>query len=123
MVDVSTGKVIGTAEGCLSEVGDGDNGGLLLTGTTFFNFPGGQVVTRGRTTVQPLNEMAPGSSITHITGAIPAPGTNQVLAGTRRFRDASGTARLSGAVDLSSFTGVGTPIGFDCIFELNLKDM
>ena len=81
MVDVSTGKVIGDATACLADIGGGAIGGVILTGTTFFNFPGGRLVSRGRTTVQPLNEMAPGSSITHITGAIPAPGTNQILSG------------------------------------------
>ncbi|MFQ6029369.1 MAG: hypothetical protein ACE5Q6_17980 [Dehalococcoidia bacterium] len=121
VVDVATGEIIGTGEDCLAEVGDGDNGGVLLTGTTFFNLPEGQLVSRGRTTVQPSNEVAPGSPITHITGAIPAPGTDQVISGTGKYGDASGTVRLSGAVDLSSFNGEGTPIGFDCIFEITLR--
>jgi hypothetical protein len=121
MVNVATGQVIGTAEDCLAEVADGTNGGMLLTGTTFFNFPEGQLVSRGRTTVHPLNEMAPGAVSTHITGAIPAPGSNQVLQGTGRFDGAAGTVRLSGAVDLSGFSGEGTPITFDCLFEINLR--
>ncbi len=122
ILNVSSGQVIGTAEDCLAEVGDGANGGVLLTGTTFFNFPDGQLVSRGRTTVHPLNERAPGSAITHITGAIPAPGSNQVLRGTGRFDGAAGTVRLSGAVDLSGFSGEGTPIAFDCLFEINLME-
>ena len=122
MVNVATGQVIGTAEDCLAEVADGTNGGVLLTGTTFFNFPDGQLVSRGRTTVHPLNEMAPGAVSTHITGAIPAPGSNQVLQGTGRFDGAAGTVRLSGAVDLSGFSGEGTPITFDCLFEINLRN-
>ncbi len=121
-VNAATGQVIGTAEDCLAEVGDGENGGMLLTGTTYFNFPDGQLVTRGRTTVHPLNERAPGSAITHITGAIPGAGTNQVLRGTGRFDGAAGTVRLSGAVDLSGFSGEGTPVAFDCLFEINLTE-
>lgn len=123
VVNVATGEVIGKGEDCLSEVADGENGGMLLTGTTFFNFPEGQLVSRGRTTVQPSNEMAPGSPFTHITGAIPVPGSNQVLSGTGKFSDSSGTVRLSGTVDLSSFSAkAGDPIGFDCLFEINLLD-
>ena len=123
MVDVKTGKVIGDATDCLADMGAGANGGVILTGTTFFNFPGGHLVSRGRTTVQPLNEMAAGAPFTHITGAIPAAGSNQVLSGTGRFAGAEGTVRLSGAVDLSGFgAAVGDPITFDCLFELNLKD-
>ncbi len=122
MVDVKTGKVIGNALDCLADIGAGEKSGVILTGTTFFNFPGGQLVSRGRTTVQELNE--PATIFTHITGAIPAPGSNQVLSGTRRFKKASGTVRLSGTVDLTNFTGQdGDPITFDCIFEINLKDM
>ena len=30
--------------------------------------------------------------------------------------------RLSGAVDLSGFSGEGTPIAFDCLFEINLTE-
>ncbi len=122
MVNIATGQVIGTAEDCLAEVADGTNGGLLLTGTTFFNFPEGQLVSRGRTSVHPLNERAPGAVFTHITGAIPSPGSNQVLRGTGRFDGAAGTVRLSGAVDLSGFSGEGTPITFDCLFEIILRD-
>ena len=41
MIEVKTGKVIGTAEDCLSDltpVGDG----MSVTGTTFFNFQEGE---------------------------------------------------------------------------------
>lgn len=125
LVDVATGKVIGTAEDCLADVIDGEHGGLVLTGTTFFNFQdhgsnGSQLVSRGRTTVQAINE--PAADFTHITGAIPALGSNQVLDGTRRFAGAEGTVRLSGAVNMTSFAGPGTPITFDCLFEINLRD-
>ena len=122
MITIATGQVIGTAEDCLAEVADSTNGGLLLTGTTFFNFPEGQLVSRGRTPVHPLNERTPGAVFTHITGAIPSPGSNQVLRGTGRFDGATGTVRLYGAADLSGFSGEGTPITFDCLFEIILRD-
>ena len=123
VVNVNTGEVIGKGDDCLSQVADGSNGGVILTGTTFFNLPEGQLVSRGRTTVQPSNEIAAGSPYTHITGAIPAPGTNQVVSGTGDFSGSSGTVSLSGTVDLSNFAAnPGDPVGFDCLFAINLKD-
>ena len=114
-----TGQTIGTATDCLTEitpVGDG----VALVGTTFFNLPGGTIVTQGSTTVQPQTTAAGTlqsdlTDFTHITGAN---GTgNAVTAGTGRFEDASGTARLSGMVNLSAFPGFAV---FDCIFVIDL---
>jgi hypothetical protein len=94
--------------------------GVALVGTTFFNLPGGTIVTQGNTTVMPRTT-GPGTlesnltAFTHITGAN---GTgNAVLAGTGRFRRASGTVRLSGQVDLSAFPGFAI---FDCLFVIDL---
>ena len=100
LVDLSTNKVIGDATDCLSDV-NGDGDGLILVGTTTFNFPGGQLVSRGLTTVHPLGHGLNG--FTHATAA-PAPlaGTN-ILSGTGPFAGADGTVRLSGLVDLTDF--------------------
>ena len=126
LVDVKTGKVIGSAEDCV-RVDSGDPAdptmSAVVLGTTFFNFhdgggKGSQLVSRGVTTLQPL--LVTDSDITHITGAIPAPGSNQVVHGTRRFEGAEGTVRLSGAVDTSLLGSAGI-ITFDCIFEINLQ--
>lgn len=116
LVDVKSGRTIGTAVDCLSNitpVGDG----MALVGTTYFHFPEGVLVTRGLTSVQPTTI---GSvDFTHITGAVPSPDDNSVLNGTGRFHKASGAARLSGAVNLSALGSDGL-ITFDCIFVIDL---
>ncbi len=119
MIEVKSGKVIGTAEDCLSDitpVGDG----LSVTGTTTFNFlEGGTLISRGQTSVQPTTIGSDG--FTHITGAIPAPGSNQVIGGTESYQNVSGTVRLSGAVNLSLLESDGK-ITFDCIFQITLHN-
>ena len=76
LIEVKTGQVIGTAEDCLSDitpVGDG----LSVTGTTFFRFQdGGTLISRGETSVHPTTIGS--DAFTHITGAIPAPGSNRI---------------------------------------------
>jgi hypothetical protein len=114
LVDIKTGKVIGSAADCLTDLTPMGTG-VALTGTTFFFFPGGTVVSRGLTTVQPVLHGSP--DFTHITGAIPQMGDNNVIYGDRKFRNASGPVRLSGAVDLSNFPDQAT---FDCVFVLDV---
>ncbi len=114
LVDVKSGDVIGSAADCLSNlnpIGDG----VALTGTTFFFFPGGTVVSQGLTTVQPVLYGSP--DVTHITGAIPQPGENSVVYGDGKFQNASGPVRLSGAVNLTNFPGQAI---FDCVFILDV---
>ena len=114
LVDAKSGNVIGSAADCLSNInliGDG----VALTGTTFFFFPGGTVVSQGLTTVQPVLHGSP--DFTHITGAIPQPGDNSVVYGDGKFQNASGPVRLSGAVNLTNFPNQAT---FDCVFILDV---
>ncbi len=114
LVDVKSGDVIGSATDCLTSIsGVGD--GVALTGTTFFFFPGGTVVSRGLTTVQPTTHGSAG--FTHITGAIPQPGDNSVVYGDGKFKNASGPVRLSGAVNLGNFPAQAV---FDCVFILDV---
>ncbi|UCD69049.1 MAG: hypothetical protein JSW48_02850, partial [Betaproteobacteria bacterium] len=112
LVNVRNGKIIGSATDCLTDI-DAESGapGVALTGTTFFFFRGGTVVTRGLTTVQPVLHGSP--DFTHITGAIPQEGDNNVIYGDRKFKHVRGTARLSGAVNLVNFPD---EITFDCAF-------
>lgn len=117
LVDIKTGRVIGTASDCLSDISGDPVNGLALTGTTFFNFPGGTLITRGLTSVQPILHGSP--DFTHITGAIPQPGDDNVIYGDGKFSGASGTARLSGTVNLSELESDGL-ITFDCIFVLDV---
>jgi len=121
LVNMKNQQIIGTATDCLSSITPSDTG-IALVGTTYFNLPSGTLITRGSTTVAPvLHETTTpqGQAITHITGA--AGESNAILGGTGRFEYATGTARLSGMVDMSNFAGAdGDPITFDCIFVIDL---
>lgn len=114
LVDVKTGNVIGSAADCLTDINPVDTG-VALTGTTFFFFPGGTVVSRGLTTVQPVLHGSP--DFTHITGGIPQSGDDGVIYGDGKFKNASGPVRLSGAVNLDNFPDQAT---FDCVFILSV---
>ena len=114
-------QVIGTGTDCLSDVTPIGTG-IALVGTTYFHLPQGTLITRGKTTVQPVlqpTETTSGQTITHATAAS---GTgNAIIGGTGRFARATGTSRLGGLVDLSGFGGsVGDPIFFDCLFIVDL---
>ena len=116
LVDAKTGNVIGSGSDCLSDITPSDNGGMALTATSFFHFPGGTLVSQGLVTVQPkLHGL---DEFTHVTGAAPSLGTNNVIYGDGKFRDAYGSVRLSGLVNLSRF-GSGY-IDFDCVFIIDL---
>jgi hypothetical protein len=119
--DTNNDKILGAGTDCLSNIQPVGTG-LALVGTSIFNLSGGTLMTRGNTTVQPVLQQtitSAGQRITHITGAA---GTgNAILAGSGRFKHATGSARLSGMVDMSSFGGdVGDPITFDCLLVINM---
>ena len=121
LIDARTGWVIGSGADCLSNMGGDGAFGISLTATTFFHFPGGNLVSQGQVTVQPILTNPDGipPQFTHVTGAAPIPGTNNVIYGDRRFRNAKGQVRLSGLVNLSQFTsGI---IDFDCVFIIDLE--
>jgi hypothetical protein len=118
LVDAKTGNVIGTASDCLSGITPSvTDDGTMLTGTTFFFFPGGTLVSQGLTTVQPVLHGSPDS--THIAGAVPSPGDDGVIYGDGKFKNASGPVRLSGAVNLSLLNSDGI-ITFDCVFIIDI---
>jgi hypothetical protein len=121
LINKKNGHLVGTATDCLSNITD-VGAGKALVGTTYFYLPQGTLVTRGNTTVQPVTQgitTADGQLITHVTGA--AGTDNAILEGTGRFKNSTGTVRLSGMVDMSAFTGIaGTPIAFDCLFVIIL---
>ena len=121
LFNAKNGRLIGTATDCLSDIKILDVS-IALVGTTYFNLPQGNLITRGYTTVQPVTQnttTADGQLITHVTGAA---GTgNAILEGTKRFKNSTGTVRLSGMVDMSNFGAkVGDPIVFDCLFVIIL---
>jgi len=116
--DVKTGKMIGTATDCLSNI-TSVGYGLSLVGTTTFDFnDGNQLVSRGITTVQPVTDGSP--NMTHITGSIPDVNENNILSGTGKYHDASGPVRLSGAVNMVTQDDNSLQITFDCLFVINL---
>jgi hypothetical protein len=111
----ASGRIIGTATDCLSEITPVE-GGLALVGTTTFNLPNGTFIARGYTTVQPLTTTMP-SPATHTTGAVPMPGTNGVIHGTGAYENFQAEVRLSGAVNMSRLDSHGE-ITFDCLFSV-----
>ncbi len=117
LFDVATGNQIGTGTDCLdlsSITGNPTIGAFAISNTTFFNFPGGLLKSRNRTTISPLVEGSPG--LTHSTTDVPT--ANNILDGTGRFGGAEGIARLAGAVDMSRFFSSNI-ISFNCIFVLS----
>jgi hypothetical protein len=111
----ASGKMIGTATDCLSEITPAGDG-LALIGTTIFRLPNGTFVSRGYTTVQPVTTGVP-TPATHITGAVPVDGSNGVLYGTGAFTGFAAQVRLSGAVNMSQLDSDGL-ITFDCLFAI-----
>ncbi|MCH8881404.1 MAG: hypothetical protein IID34_16170 [Planctomycetes bacterium] len=120
LVDAASGRIIGGATDCLdlsSIVADPDGGaGFSVSNTQFFHLPGGMIQTSMRSTVQPVLEGSPG--ITHLTGSIGD--EMNIVAGTGRYQNAQGTARLNGALNLAR---LGDQIvTFDCVFRIVLSD-
>lgn len=120
LVDARTGRVIGTASECLA-FADLDGQGPKPVATTTFNFREGTLVQRGKMTLQPVlwdpaNNPDVDSDVTLVTGAFPAPGTNNIIYGTGQFSGATGHVRLSGA---ARDHGNGTAT-LDCIFIIDL---
>jgi hypothetical protein len=116
LINAKTGRVIGSGSDCLSDINSSDNGGMSLTATSFFHFPRGTLVSRGLVTVQPkLHGL---EEFTHVTGAAPSLSENSVIYGDGRFKNAAGSVRLSGLVNLERF-GSGY-IDFDCVFIIDI---
>ena len=116
LIDFRSGETIGTATDCLSDI-NGVGEGLALTGTTIFNLPDGQLISKGLTSVMPTTHGS--EDITHITGAIPSDGDNNIIAGSGAYTNATGSARLSGAVNLSKIVS-DNEVSFDCLFLIEL---
>ena len=118
LVDAKTDRVIGSGSDCLSAITPSENGGMALTATSFFHFPGGTLVSQGLVTVQPkfygLDEY------THVVGAAPSPSENNVIYADGEFKDAAGSVRLSGLVNLSRLQEFGY-IDFDCVFIIDIE--
>lgn len=108
-----TDRKIGTGVDCFDNIVFVGSG-FYLERTTYFNFPQGELVARGITTMQPI--LAGSPSTTHLTGDIPEEDDNNILSGTKRFQNASGRVRLSGAATLLA----NGDVIFNCIFIIDL---
>lgn len=128
--DAASGREIGTATDCLKPtflddggtIGDSSDDSLEIIGTTIFELPAGTIISQGRTSVRPVTWPAQYQPNTHITGAIPFDDDNSIMAATGRYKNSTGTVRLSGAVDMTDFvteSGAG-PLGFTCLFIVTL---
>jgi len=120
LLDVVTDRSIGTATRCFTDINT-VNGSMVLTDTTFFRLREGTIVSRSRTTVQPVLDGS--SDITHIATAIPAPAATTILpdAGSGVFKGVPGTTRLAGAMDMRQFRE-RNEIAFDDIALIKLAD-
>ena len=120
LVDPRTDRRIGAATDCLdaaSMADIGDDGGFGINNLTFFDLPGGWVVSLSRTSIQPVEFPVAGVA-THITGEIDTVDNIVSTLGTGRFEGATGNTRLNGTVDLTNFgTGV---ITFKCLFVIDI---
>jgi len=121
LLDPANGNVIGKGTDCLdlnSIEMIGDDGGMLVSNTTFFKFDDGTIVSLSRTVIQPVSDPLPASGPTHITGEISCGENILAEMGTGKYQGVKGNTRLSGAVDMSKM-GEGV-VTFDCIFVINL---
>ena len=131
LVDTRTDRTLGTGIDCLDtttagfvEVKEAADQGLAgivtLERTTYMTFRGrGTLVARGMTSVS----YAPGifaAGFTHTVGDIPGQDSTSGLLpdlSTGVFAGRTGTARLSGAVDMAAFPGL---IRFNCVFVVDM---
>jgi hypothetical protein len=116
MVDLQTQLVLGTGIDCLRVTSV--EGGAQLQALSIFVFPEGSLVTLGLTSVRPFIEGVgdAGGALTHMTGYGPADELG-VIGGTGAFSDATGSARVSGAVNLGDFPN---SMFFDCLWVLEI---
>lgn len=121
VVDADTTKVIGAGTDCFAQV-TLKGTGLAMVTTTYFNFPSGTLIVRLNTSGQPLLQptVTPsGVTMTHMSGA--ASKENPIIGGTGRFARETGTARLSGLLNMEKFSlDTGGPVTFDCLFVIDL---
>ena len=121
LYNMKTGAYVGMLTDKLSDVTPTEGGGLTVIATSTFKFTEWRrqpsFTTRVLGNVQPFIEGS--ESMTHITGYIPSRGENNIIEGTGRFRYATGSARESGAANLSQFQGLpGDKVSVDFVWVI-----
>ena len=114
LIDVASGRVIGTGSDCLFDIQPA-GAGLSLVDATFFHFRSGTIVARSEVAAQPTSMPMPG--VSHLVGALSD--EPNVVGGTGAFRNATGSVRLSGMVDMSRLMTEGE-MDFNCLFVIDL---
>jgi hypothetical protein len=115
LFDTQTGRAIGTGIDCIDIVDFDGVSSFSVNRTTVFNFPQGQLIANGLTSVVPVfGDSSPES--THIVGDVDD-STQNIVDGTSAFAQRTGNVRLSGAVNLANFPNT---VGFNCIFVITL---
>lgn len=122
LINPSTRIQLGIGIDCLDVAEGTPPGALGVEAYTYFILPGGTFVTRGYTSASPFTPtFGDGEGLlTHVTGSIPGPGGGDgIVTGDGAFKGATGTARISGAVDLLGRHG-SPGIYFDCLFVVDV---
>ena len=111
--DPENGLRMGTGYHCVSRI---EVGGEVVTSLEFvvFRLSDGIIVARINSTVQ-KNLTGNSNVITHITGFFPK--EENILFGTKKFKNIHGHVRLSGGVNLNKFPEV---VGLDRLFILKI---
>ena len=118
IIDPKSGRSVGSGSDCLdlnTITPIGDDGGFTIDNLQIFNLEGGTIVTSITTTIQPAGAGSVG--VTHITGAIPTEGSNQIVDSNGQYQYAQGRVRLNGAVDMALFGD--NIISFNCLFRID----
>ncbi|WP_455219269.1 hypothetical protein [Kaarinaea lacus] len=127
MINPKTGWTIGKGYDCLlgapNPVGDG--GGFTITTAYVLDFKNqGIIVTVNNVTVQPALDAPPEETgITHVVGDFPSEQT--IYSGSRRFKKAQGSVRVSGGNDLRELDLLSPEtsfITFDYLFVVSFDD-
>jgi hypothetical protein len=115
--DPASGTQIGWGIDCLRDLPA--DPGPAVEAFSIFDMPGGVLVNHGITSLGLFSAGVGDANgqVNVMTGSIPAPGAESLIFGTKRFKNASGTARVSGAVRV----GEGVEF-FNCMWQLFLND-
>jgi hypothetical protein len=99
-LDPETEREIGKVTECFADVNEVGTG-LAVRNASFIHLPGGTIVARHHSTLQPMFDGK--SPATHVIGAASALDDLNIVAATGRFRGMVGRARIVGTLNLEHF--------------------